>query len=57
MEMNVNVYFRENGKLGAMKVDAVNDHRDAILAVKESLIDSGVGYNEPVLVLIKGGKQ
>ncbi len=51
------VYFRTPDRvLGCVKVDDAEDHEDAILAVQESLVEEGVGYLNPVLVVINGGK-
>lgn len=50
------VYFKNlENKLGVIQVDT-NNHADAILSVKESLVDSGEGYQGPVLAVIVGGK-
>jgi hypothetical protein len=35
---------------------ATSDHFEGILEVKEFLVQSGEGYNEPVLAVIRGGK-
>lgn len=53
------VYHRkDDGKLGQVNVSGEGtDVADAILEVKELLVGSGVGYNEPVLALVQGGKQ
>jgi hypothetical protein len=62
-ERKFKVYFRrEGGKLGQMDVGHTTDtgeeldHRDAILIVKDALVESGEGWNAPVLALIKGDK-
>lgn len=59
VERKMNVYFRNhNGKFGNFQVDLEEgeDHTDAILRVKEALVEDGEGYNEPVLAFIRGGK-
>lgn len=52
----MNVYFKEEGKLAVMQVDT-EDHAEAILAVQESLVEKGTGFDDPVLALITGGKK
>lgn len=55
----VRVYFRDlaNGKkLGMMQTGPVFDTEDAILFVKEQLVASGAGFEEPVLAVVEGGK-
>lgn len=53
----MNVYHRnDDGTLGKASVDA-DDHNEAILALCEHLVDTGVGYNKPVLAVIEGGKK
>jgi len=55
----MNVYFREDGKLGCFSVPLLEgeDHTDAILAAKETLVASGDGWEDPVLAVIDGGKK
>jgi hypothetical protein len=52
------VYYKDSAtkKLAVTKVDGVEDHRDAILAVKEGLVANRVGYEGAVVALIQGGK-
>lgn len=53
----MNVYHRhDDGTLGKAAVDTA-DHNEAILTLCESLVDTGIGYNKPVLAVIKGGKR
>ena len=52
----MNVYHKEQGKLEVTKVDT-DDHQEAILVVKEDLVKKGIGYDDPVLALIQGGKE
>lgn len=55
----MNVYFKDRskgGKLGVVNVRDVEDYEEAVLMVKEQLVADEVGYDEPVLALIKGGK-
>lgn len=59
MNEAIPVYFRrDDGKLGQMDVvlEDTETHADAILKVEKDLVDSGEGYNNPVLAFIKGGK-
>jgi hypothetical protein len=52
-----NVYFRNNDKtLGCIKVDGVEDHKDAILEVQEALLKDG-GWVGAILAVINGGKK
>ena len=57
------VYFRQHTLKGKKKLGIFNvelfereDHTDAILDVKEALVASGEGYEEPVLAVIDGGQ-
>lgn len=59
----MNIYHRQDdGKLGCVQVSDTTDegvavgHGEAILEVCEFLVESGEGYNQPVLAVIKGGK-
>jgi len=59
----MNVYHRhDDGTLGRIAVSDVDDegvavcHGEAILEVCEMLVADGVGYNQPVLAVIEGGK-
>ncbi len=50
----MNVYYRNlEGKFGCSRVEGAQDHEEAILLVKEDLINTGEGYNLPVLAVIK----
>ena len=52
------VYWRNKAKLMCRQdvpLEPNEDHTDAILLVKENLVGSGEGFNEPVLALA-GGK-
>lgn len=57
------VYFRDranNGKLAVIDVDdavCLGNPEEATLLVQESLVGSGVGFDNPALALIHGGKQ
>lgn len=56
----VRVYHRTDaGSLGRVDVTLAenNTHADAILEVCEFLVNTGVGYNKPVLAVIEGGKK
>jgi hypothetical protein len=51
------VYFRKQDKtLGRIDVNDCILHEEAIELVKESLTQSGEGWNLPVLAFIKGEK-
>lgn len=55
----ISVYHRyDNGQLGRVNASITDEqtHADAILEVCEFLVSTGVGYNKPVLAVIKGGK-
>lgn len=54
----IHVYFRDkDGKLGRIDAGSVVDHEDAILYVKEALVDSAEGWTAPVLAVINGRKE
>jgi hypothetical protein len=49
------VYWKnQHGSLAQMDVES-DDHEEAIIATKETLVDVGEGYNDPVLAVIEGG--
>jgi hypothetical protein len=53
-----NVYFREDsGHLGHIYAENYKDHKEAILSVKETLVEEGDCLtNKAVLAVINGGK-
>lgn len=57
-EENVfNVYLRASD-VDIAKFEIVkDDHFDAIIEVQEFFIREGIGYNEPILAVIEGGKK
>ena len=51
------VYFRRGvDDIGRIDVDT-DDFEEAILAVKESLVERGTGWTHPVLAVINGGNK
>lgn len=52
------VYWKDSkGKLCAMALDKAEDHEEAIISVKESLVQSREVWENPILTVIQGGKK